>query len=131
LKEYAQHITDVACQLSLHRKVYLVRPIPEMITHVPNIARAMILGVNKDIVISLSDYHKRNYFILEAQDAAHDQCGVTILDPLPYLCWDGECHGSKNGRPLYYDSNHLSEFGNKLLVPMFKKIIFNDSMVSK
>jgi hypothetical protein len=47
---------------------------------------------------------------------------VEILDPLPYLCWDGVCHGSKEGRPLYYDDNHLSEFGNKLLVPMFAKV---------
>ncbi len=57
-----------------------------------------------------------------AQDAAAAQCGVKILDPLPYLCHDGRCWGSKDGRPIYYDDDHLSEYGNKLLVPMFKEV---------
>jgi hypothetical protein len=57
-----------------------------------------------------------------AQDAAAAQCGVKILDPLPYLCQDGRCWGSKDGRPIYYDDDHLSEYGNKLLVPMFKEV---------
>ncbi|WP_283669432.1 SGNH hydrolase domain-containing protein [Escherichia coli] len=45
-----------------------------------------------------------------------------MLDPLPYLCHDGRCWGSKDGRPIYFDDDHLSEYGNKLLVPMFKEI---------
>jgi peptidoglycan/LPS O-acetylase OafA/YrhL len=123
LKEYAQHITDVSCNLAKSRTVYLVRPIPEMGINVPNTARAMAFGFNKELTLSLADYHARNDFIWAAQDAAHAQCGVQILDPLPYLCWDGVCHGSRDGRPLYSDDNHLSEFGNKLLVPMFKQVV--------
>jgi hypothetical protein len=123
LKEYAQHLTDVACKLAQSRKVFLVRPIPEMGINVPNTARAMVVGFTKEVTVSLEDYHARNDFSWAAQDAAHAQCGVQILDPLPYLCWDGVCHGSKNGRPLYSDDNHLSEFGNKLLVPMFEKVV--------
>ncbi|WP_426148754.1 SGNH hydrolase domain-containing protein [Polaromonas sp. DSR2-3-2] len=26
------------------------------------------------------------------------------------------------GRPLYFDDDHLSEYGNKLLVPMFAEV---------
>jgi peptidoglycan/LPS O-acetylase OafA/YrhL len=122
LQQYASHLTATACKLAKNHKVYLVRPIPEMGINVPHTARAMVWGVHKEVTLSLSDYHARNDFAWAAQDAAHDQCGVQILDPLPYLCWDGTCHGSKDGRPLYYDDNHLSEFGNKLLVPMFAKI---------
>jgi hypothetical protein len=123
LEEYAQHILDMSCKLAENRKVFLVRPIPEMGINVPNTARAMVFGINKEVAVSLKDYHARNDFIWEAQDAAHEKCGVQILDPLPYLCWDGTCHGPKNGRPLYSDDNHLSEFGNKLLVPMFGGIL--------
>jgi hypothetical protein len=108
--------------LALSRNVYLVRPIPEMGLNVPNTARAMVFGLSKEVLITLEAYHARNDFIWAAQDAAHEQCGVQILDPLPYLCWDGACHGSKDGRPLYSDDNHLSEFGNKLLVPMFERV---------
>ena len=67
-------------------------------------------------------YHARHKVVWAAQDAAVARCGVKILDPLPYLCHDGRCWGSKDGRPIYYDDDHLSEYGNKLLVPMFKEV---------
>jgi len=43
-------------------------------------------------------------------------------DPTSYLCRNGRCYGSVNGRPLYSDDDHLSEYGNKLLVPMFRQV---------
>ena len=123
LAEFARHLTDTACQLAQDHPVYLVRPIPEMGINVPKaMSRAMLRGQHKEISISLADYHQRHAFVWAAQDAARDQCGVKILDPLPYLCWDGRCHGAKNGRPLYYDDDHLSEYGNKLLAPMFAEV---------
>ena len=123
LKEYANAISQMACRLAKDHRVYLVRPIPEMGVEVPKaMSRAMLFGQHKEISVSLADYHQRNAFIWAAQDAARDQCGVKILDPLPYLCPDGRCLGVKNGRPLYYDENHLSEYGNKLLVPMFAEV---------
>ena len=123
LTEFSKHLTDTACQLAKNRPVYLMRPIPVMAVDVPKtMSRAMRLDKSKDISISLADYHERNAFIWAAQDATRDQCGVKILDPLPYLCLDGRCHGAKNGRPLYFDSHHISEYGNKFLVPMFAEV---------
>lgn len=123
LAEFAQQLTDTACQLAKNRVVYLVRPIPEMAIDVPKaMAGKTLLSVHKSVSISLSEYHRRHAFVWSAQDAARDRCGVKILDPLPYLCWNGRCHGAKEGRPLYYDDDHLNEFGNKLLVPMFREV---------
>ncbi len=123
LKEYAQHLTATVCSIAKDHPVYLVRPIPEMGVDVPKtMARAAMHGKFEGVSISLAEYHQRQDFIWAAQDAARDQCGVKILDPLPYLCHDGRCYGAQNGRPLYYDNNHLSEFGNKLLVPMFATV---------
>nr|WP_315427322.1 acyltransferase family protein [uncultured Albidiferax sp.] len=122
LKEFSEKLISTTCRLAKDRTVYLVRPIPEMGINVPNTARAMVWGVHKNVSISLAEYHQRHAVIWAAQDAAHDQCGVRILDPLPYLCWDGVCHGSKDGRPMYYDDDHLSEFGNRLLTPMFSQV---------
>jgi peptidoglycan/LPS O-acetylase OafA/YrhL len=123
LREYAQHLTATACQMAKDRPVYLVRPFPEMGVDVPKtMARAAMHGKFEDMSISLAEYHQRQGFIWAAQDAARDQCGVKILDPLPYLCHDGRCYGAKEGRPLYFDDDHLSEFGNKLLVPMFATV---------
>lgn len=123
LAEFAQHITSSACELAKQRRVYLVRPIPEMGFDVPKtLSRRMVLGLSNDLSISIESYQARNAWVWAAQDAARDQCGIKILDPTAYLCRDGRCYASQNGRPLYADDDHLSEFGNKLLVPMFKQV---------
>ena len=101
----------------------MVRPFPEMGFHVPQtMSRRMALRLSGDVSISMQDYRNRNAWVWAAQDEARDKCGVKILDPLPYLCRDDRCYGSRNGRPLYSDADHLSEFGNKLLVPMFAEV---------
>lgn len=123
LAEFSQRVTSTACLLAKNRTVYLVRPIPEMGVDVPKaMSRPAAFGFSKTVSIPLADYHKRHAVVWAAQDAAHKLCGVKILDPLPYLCREGHCYGSKQGRPLYYDDDHLSEFGNKLLVPMFAEV---------
>ncbi|WP_373991145.1 acyltransferase family protein [Duganella sp. BuS-21] len=122
---YAHRLTENACALASHHTVYLVRPLPEMNTDVPKTARQMTLRRQPDASISLDDYRRRHALVWAAQDAARDQCGVKILDPLPYLCAGGRCQGIRNGRPIYYDTNHLSEYGNRFLVPMFAKVFNN------
>ncbi|MGL4937022.1 acyltransferase family protein [Shewanella sp.] len=122
--EYHSALIETMCAFENPSRVYLIRPIPEMGVDVPNaMTRALIFGKpDPHISISLEEYHARHKVVWAAQDAAAAQCGVKILDPLPYLCHDGRCWGSKNGWPLYSDDDHLSEYGNKLLVPMFKQV---------
>lgn len=123
LTEFSNHITESACALASQRSVYMVRPIPEMGFDVPKtLSRRMAFGARDDLHISMAAYQKRNAWVWAAQDAARDKCGIKILDPLPYLCRDGRCYGSLKGRPLYSDDDHLSEFGNELLAPMFKEV---------
>jgi hypothetical protein len=120
--EYAQHITETACEIAKTRPVYLVRPTPEMGVNIPNTARAMVWGIRQEATVPLADYHARNDFAWAAQDEAHKRCGVKILDPTPFLCWDGVCHSVFSGRAIYSDDNHLSQFGSRLLLPMFRTV---------
>ena len=123
IAKYSQKLTDSVCLLARKHVVHLVRPIPEMGINVPKkMARGLMFGDNREISISEEEYRRRHAQILDAQDAARKRCGVKILDPLPYLCRDGRCFGAKQGRPIYYDDDHLNESGNKLLVPMFAEI---------
>jgi peptidoglycan/LPS O-acetylase OafA/YrhL len=118
-----QRSIDTVCELAGHRKVYLMRPIPEMKVSVPQLmARYKMMGVDKRISVSLSEYYSRHQFTFAWQDEAKQRCGVEILDPIPYMCDKERCYGDLNGRPLYFDDDHLSEFGNKILVPMFSKV---------
>ena len=124
LADYETQQIETLCKLSENRPVYLVRPFPEMGRDVPTVLyrKQMFLGAQSDYSIPIADYYSRHDAIWQAQDKAAVRCGVTILNPIPYLCHDEKCWGSKNGRPFYYDNNHLSEFGNKQLVPMFESI---------
>lgn len=123
LEEFHKHYLDTACQISESHPLLLMRPIPEMPESVPNaLGKALLLKrKSEDIRILKSDYMKRHAFIWKLQDEAVTRCGAKILNPLPYLCDDEFCYGSRGGLPLYSDTDHLTVHGNRYLVPMFQK----------
>ena len=125
LSQWRNNFISTACDFAKTRPVYMMRPIPEMRGDVPRtMGRAALLWGRRDRVsISLAEYHERHRLVWEAQDAAQAQCGIHILDPLPYLCSDDRCWGDQDGMPLYYDSNHLSERGAALLQPLFETMV--------
>lgn len=124
LRQYSDAIVDMACSLNSTRPVYLVNPIPEMAQNVPRTLshRLMTGKTTHDLSIPVATYAKQNAVILQAQARAAKQCDVQVLDPTAWLCTAGRCMGSKNLQPWYFDDNHLSETGNKMLVPMFRQI---------
>jgi hypothetical protein len=48
---------------------------------------------------------------------------LRVLDPIPYLSRDGRCFAEVDGRPLYYDYQHLTRFGAGFLRPMFATLV--------
>lgn len=54
---------------------------------------------------------------------------VHIWDPFPLLCPGAECSAWHNGLPLFLDGDHLSGYGNQLLLPHF--IHFLDSQTAE
>lgn len=121
VQQWRSVLVATACEFAKTRSVYMMRPIPELRRDVPRtMGRAALWGLDGRVSISLEEYHDRNRLAWEAQDAASAQCGVKILDPLPYLCSDGRCWGDKDGMPIYSDDDHLSERGAALLQPLFE-----------
>ena len=49
--------------------------------------------------------------------------GLRVWDPLPELCPGETCHAVRDGRPLFFDGDHLSSLGNRLLVPSFARLL--------
>lgn len=124
LEEFRQHYLETACEIAREHPLFLMRPIPEMIVNVPRaIGRALLMGETRDVVLDREAYRSRNAFVWSLQDEARERCGARILDPLPYLCDERFCYGSHNGLPIYYDDDHLNEYGNRLLLPMFTKAL--------
>ncbi|MGT2437733.1 SGNH hydrolase domain-containing protein [Bradyrhizobium betae] len=46
---------------------------------------------------------------------------ISIWDPFPVLCPDQTCTPFRDGKPLFFDADHLSGFGNDLLYGNFSK----------
>ena len=122
--EFRKRYVSAMCEIAKNRPVYVMKPIPEMIKNVPTtIARNEVrFGESSDVTLPLSEYKSRNEFVVSVIEDAAKTCGIQILDPEPYLCDAQQCYGSSNGKPLYWDDNHMSESGNKKLVPMFQAI---------
>jgi peptidoglycan/LPS O-acetylase OafA/YrhL len=118
---FARKLEASLCTIAAAHTTYAVLPIPEMGRDVPKIIGRRLMAGRKaeEISISLAEYQARNQVVLSAMESAHRQCGVKLLDPRPYLCKKDLCRGSEGLKPLYFDDNHLNEWGDRRLAPMF------------
>ncbi|SIT36584.1 Acyltransferase 3 [Paraburkholderia piptadeniae] len=48
---------------------------------------------------------------------------VSVWDPLPALCPDAVCSARADGRPLFFDGDHISGYANRLLLPSFEQFV--------
>lgn len=122
---YVAEYSKTVCEIAQNHPVYIVRPIPEMPFSVYkglNLNQRLFQQAS-DISVPLVDYQKRNRIANFTIEAAARQCNATVIDPTPYLCPDGNCRGSVNGVPLYFDDNHLIDAGNQQLKGLFKDVI--------
>lgn len=125
VEAYTAEYTRTVCSIAEHHPVYIVKPIPEMPFSVYkglNLHQRLFRQAS-DISLPLGEYEKRNRIANNAIDAAAKRCNATVVDPTPYLCPDGNCMGSRNGVPLYFDDNHLVDAGNQQLKGLFKAVI--------
>jgi peptidoglycan/LPS O-acetylase OafA/YrhL len=44
---------------------------------------------------------------------------ITVWDPFPVLCLGETCSAFRDGKPLFFDGDHLSNFGNEVLLSSF------------
>ena len=125
IDEWREHLQRTICELSTTNPVFLVQPTPEMGRNIPNtLARNLLLNKKDDLSLDYTNYKKNSTLVRKLISATSTQCGASILDPVDFLCIDGRCKAQLDGRPIYYDGDHMSEYGNKILTPMFNRAIF-------
>lgn len=62
--------------------------------------------------------------VMEAlTDLATTYPRTTLWDPLPSLCGEAVCSAMQAGRPLFFDGDHLSPYGNLVLLRSFQTAI--------
>lgn len=77
------------------------------------------LGVSRDFMEQLRTPVLNSMHTLAATDPH-----IYVWDPLPMLCNKEQCPAySASGEPLFFDGDHLSAHGNRVLYPSFKQFI--------
>lgn len=126
--EYINSLTDnmisTICEFSKNNPVYLIRPTPEFKDNVPkNMFKSLVLNKNNSAIkMTRKNYDERQRKAFKMQDEAVERCGAKVLDPIPYLCNNEYCYGDINGIPLYFDDDHLSNYGSKTISPIYDEI---------
>jgi hypothetical protein len=122
-EQYRRAYIDTACKLAKKHPLYLMRPLPEFPAPVPQImGRSMMRGGEPIARMAVKKYFERQSYIWSIQDAAAQDCGAHILNPLPYMCDDTYCYGSHKGNAIYFDTDHVGRYGVELLSPMFDEV---------
>jgi len=123
--ELASNLKKTLVQIAENHPVYIVQPIPEMRKNIPKVLAKNLLLKNDDydLSITLDQYDRRNKKIRSLLGDVASKTESIVLDPIPYLCPNSRCLAQIKGRPLYFDGDHMSEYGNKLLTPLFKQVV--------
>lgn len=109
---------DTINELSKFKKhVYVVLPIPELYENINKLALRKALSSEKqslegDITATSTDYYFRRheYFFSELKKVQFSK-NVVFIDPRESLCKVEYCYSFINGKPLYFDDDHLSLVG--------------------
>lgn len=116
-------------EFSLGRSLFITYPIPVNEKADPKVMSRDLLfkkaTLENEYKQPVKEVQSKYQDLREKQKSISDKLNLNILDPMKYLCDKEYCYGSKSGRPIYYDGAHLSEYGNKLLVPMFDEVFKN------
>lgn len=115
--------TNTLCSLSENNPLFLLEQTPELKHHVPKTMAKEILKGNENfrVKISVEEYEKRNDLFYKLMEDLKSKCNVKIISIKDNFCDNNYCYGDVNGRPVYFDDDHLSEYGASLLIPVFRK----------
>lgn len=103
--------------------IYIITSIPEVGWNVPEV---MMQG-GIDITTKRIIYDKRVDSLKSFYSRVSDTPNVTLLHSEDVLCDELVCIASQDTFPLYYDTNHLSIYGARLLLDGFTKKLFQSN----
>ncbi|MDV2486359.1 acyltransferase family protein [Acinetobacter johnsonii] len=118
---FSKNLETTLCTITKYNPTFITHPVPEIPYNVPRaLARSYLTGNPTLPFLSYSDYLKRSLDTRIIIENAAKKCGAQILDPSKVLCDSNRCKSFHNNLAIYSDGDHLNEYGNKLLTPMFK-----------
>lgn len=120
--------------LASGKKIYLLYPIPELPVHIAKATTPFsMLGTKTSLNLkeatSSKYYYSRNSFILNKLDILPYDDNLLAIKPFEILCNQEYCPAAKNEIALYFDDDHLSVEGSKILLA--GSVIARDLMLTK
>jgi len=82
-----------------------------------NANNPICIGKNQQAKIELE--RLRQPIVLTMQEQAKNNPAVLVWDPFAVLCPESSCQAVRDGRPLFFDGDHLSNYGNWIIYPHF------------
>jgi peptidoglycan/LPS O-acetylase OafA/YrhL len=111
---FARGLTSTVAQLTqAGKRVWITGSIPEVGWDVPgSLARGARFGRHVDIAPTLEEFEQRQSFVFQTLAQLRDTYGARLVPVHPLLCDAQRCAVlSEDGRPLYFDTEHLSLTG--------------------
>ena len=121
-EEYWKSFHEIILRLQASGKnVYLLYPIPELPVDIKTAASPISIFSSQtmldlDKATPSSYFFERNKFILSKLDTLSYGENLHAIEPFKILCNQDYCPAVINGIPLYFDDDHLSVEGSKLLL---------------
>ncbi|MDM1722465.1 acyltransferase family protein [Acinetobacter towneri] len=123
-KLISKDLTETLCKISKSNPTYITYPVPEFPMSIPKtITKNAFFNRPITLTMSYESYLKRSSKVRDIIQNSAKVCRVTTIDPAKILCPANQCISTYNDRPIYRDGDHLSEYGNKLLTPIFKEYL--------
>ncbi len=113
-KSFDEHLKIVFETLTAHGKdIYFVVEVPQLaMKRVPlYLARAKYYGQEVHLETSLKDHLEKQKTVYKTIENLKGNYKFSILYPHNALCHEDICAVIHDGRPLYYDDDHLSTYG--------------------
>jgi peptidoglycan/LPS O-acetylase OafA/YrhL/ribosomal protein S17E len=124
LHAYSKGISKL---LSAGKRVVLVYPIPEQGWNIPvRATKAKLFGIELSKISVKREVIERRYSeVVSLFDSFGENKNLVRIFPTKIFCDENRCASSLQGIPLYYDDDHLSNEGAKLVVKEILKTLTN------
>lgn len=122
LELYWQSLLEIVERLlAVGKRVVLLEPIPELPTHMGRATTAFsVFGDSTLLDLSVATtkdyYEKRHEFILGKLRGLKGRRNLTLVNVYDLLCHDQGCPATLEGVALYFDDDHLSIEGSRILL---------------
>lgn len=104
--------------------VSVIGPVPELdVDPAMTVMNAAMRGRSPEVSMPRAIFDERQAGTNAALARIEKIEGVRVLYPQRTLCTQEVCHGSRDGRSLYIDDNHLGARGADLMRPLIRDVL--------